>query len=91
MIKSKIEWCDSTWNPGCPSAALQAVNTFSIHSSGTQAPNRSAMEQTSRFGSSGENGTAFAADWAIIGAETGNRKDKVTPTPHGRNIRRAAP
>lgn len=33
----------------------------------------------SRFGASGENGTAFSAGWAIIGAETGNRKDKVTP------------
>lgn len=33
----------------------------------------------SRFGSSDETGTAYSTDWAIIGAETGSRKDKVVP------------
>ena len=71
MNKTKIDWATMSWNPvtgcrhGCP--YCQGVN---INSFWSMEPLLGPVDMAAAEG---------LPEWVILGAETGNRPDKVTP------------
>lgn len=89
--KTKIDWCNSTWNPvtgclhGCAYCyARRIAERFGGYPSDEKLHEFNVRQMVRHRNDDGEWNRWYKcaypfSDWIIIGAETGNRKDKVIP------------